>query len=208
VTRVVVADLNSWFEDAFGTRDASLLLDDDAVTQRLDGSRAELEETLRRRNKELALRRAQLEDVLEDVADLTGEERSRTLAKARAIKERHERLEERVHESGVRLTAVLVVQALREIDDGMSEPSAALEAIRAACDDSPLPEAFVDEYLEVVAVALDLDALLSRIDPSRSIFSLSSDPVDQNIPFDRISIDESLESDADFDDSWSDIELS
>ena len=145
--------LGEWIDHEFGVRDERLWTaprEPDKL-DRLLATEERKYETERRRLTSLD---REFEDIVS--TDVSRDQRERRKAKAEANREKYENVAERVHRHGVRVTAIVVVDALRGVGDEEIDSDAFEQRLRARIETTVVDEAYLREYRTVVAKTLDV----------------------------------------------------
>jgi len=144
--------LGEWIDHEFGVRDERLWTDPEAPDEldRLLVTQERRYETERRRLESLD---REFEDIVS--ADVARDRRDRQKAKAKVNRERYEDAEERVHRYGIRVTAIVLVDVLRESGDEERGTEVFEQLLRARIETTGVDGTYLAEYLTAVAKALD-----------------------------------------------------
>jgi hypothetical protein len=119
---------------------------------------------------------SEFKETINKVFTASEHERAIHKAKVKNIKKKYKMAEQNINRTGVRLSTVLVIQALRETGDGVPTSDAAERSIRKTYNESDLPSESFDEYVAVVAEVLELPDPLSWVDSSES--HIWDEPID------------------------------
>lgn len=165
--------LGEWIDQEFGVRDERLWTDEPGPDEldRLLATEERKYETERRRL-------ASLDRAFENIVstDVSRDQRERRKAKAEANREKYENVAERVHRHGIRVTAIVAIDALRAVGDEEIDSDAFEQRLRAKIETTVVDEAYLPEYRTAVAKALDVG--------TESVPWSCPDPGDLKEPFD------------------------
>lgn len=184
--------LGEWVDRKFEIRDDRLVTAEELwVNLELEHRRLELE--YEQRERELEELSDEYRDLIERGAEKPEAERDSFVMRANKTEKQYEQSKQQRHANAVRLTALILIQALRETGEGVPSPEDAELPIREAYEASCLPSESFDEYIAIVAKVTELGDLLSWVDYSEP--RIWEDPIDPSPsePIDGESIDEILE---------------
>lgn len=145
--------LGEWIDQEFGVRDERLWTDEPGPDEldRLLATQERRYETERRRLESLD---REFEDIVS--TDVSKDRKDRQKAKTEANREKHENVAERVHRHGIRVTAIVAIDALRGVGDEEIDSEALEQRLRARTETTVVDETYLREYRTVVAKALDV----------------------------------------------------
>lgn len=172
--------LGKWIDRKFGFRDEHLVTADELPVN-LGVQRLNLEREYAQCERELEELSDEYQDLIKQGAEKSESERDSIVKRAEKTKRQYEQSEQQLHATGVRVTTLLVIQALREeTKDGIPSPEDAELAIKDTYEASDLPSRSFDEYVAIVAKVTEITDLFSWLDYSEP--RIWDDPVEPTPP--------------------------